>query len=63
MAMDALNRGWALGFATRVRGMDADLEAARERGAQAERPLEKPGRLDVLFALLLAIGPMARPAH
>jgi hypothetical protein len=31
IVMDAINKGWALGIGTRVRGVDADLEAARER--------------------------------
>jgi hypothetical protein len=61
MVMDAMNNGWALGLATRVRAVDADVEAARERVGLAARPA-RPARLEWPL-LLAAIGPMARARH
>ena len=40
MVMDAIARGWTLGIGTRVRSVDADIEAARERGARERRRAE-----------------------
>ncbi|HEY9011872.1 MAG TPA: hypothetical protein VIN06_12720 [Devosia sp.] len=62
IAMDAFDRGWTLGFATRVRVIDADLEAAVARAKEGEWPLERQQRLPP-WLLLLVIGPMPRPAH
>lgn len=62
-AMDAFDRGWALGFGTRVRVVDEDFEAALDRSADVKRPSERPSRAGLLIALLAAMGPMARPAH
>ena len=63
MAMDALDRGWALGFGTRARVMDADLEAARARAKEAEHPDVRPRRVPLGLLLLAAMGPMPRAAH
>ena len=60
MALDALNKGWALGLATRVRRVDADLEAALARGVprQPEPALEMHLDLHILATML--ISPRAR---
>ena len=63
MAMEALDRGWALGFGTRIRVMDADLEAAAARAKESNRPAERPRRVPLGLLLLAAMGPMPRAAH
>lgn len=60
LAMDALDRGWALGFGTRIRIIDPDFEAAR---AEATRRVAEPPRFQPGLLLLADIGPMPRPAH
>ena len=62
LAMEAMNRGWALGPGTSIRRIDSDVEAARARAEAGERTPERPARFD--WALLLAaLGPMPRAAH
>ena len=62
-AMDAFNRGWALGFGTRIRVTDPDIEAAIARAEGIERPEPRPGGLQLGLLLLVAMGPLPRPAH
>jgi len=62
MAMDALSKGWALGFGTRVGAVDPDFEAAMARETRTERKPEAPTSFEWVL-LLFAIGPMTRPQH
>lgn len=55
MVLDAMNKGWALGFGTRVQIVDVDFEAARARGVPLEREPALAGQLDlrVLTTILI----------
>ena len=40
VSMDAMNKGWALGFGTQVSSADADILYAAARHEQAEAPVD-----------------------